>query len=118
MKYRIAFISNTGGGITHLEKEFPDEHWDTCTRCGELKPGKVRERYSFGIYAGRLCDDCCYTYRDNCGLDQPQGNPYSDLDEQIDDENGFSKVKAIAYLFMAWAVFFFGYGILFYLWGK
>jgi len=32
--------------------------------------------------------------------------------------SNFSKVKAIAYLFMAWAVFFFGYGILFYLWGK
>ena len=52
-----------------------------CTKCGE--PGG-EARYSFGIYAGRLCHKCCFSYRDHCGVDQEQGNPYT-LDEQIDD---------------------------------
>lgn len=43
-----------------------------CTSCGEERDD-VERRYSFGIYAGRLCEDCCHTYRDHCGLDQPQG---------------------------------------------
>ena len=61
------------------------ERLDTCTHCGEHKPGEVEERYSFGIYAGRLCNKCCFTYRDHCGIDQPQGDQ-ADLDEQIDDD--------------------------------
>ena len=31
------------------------------------------------------CDDCCGAYRDNCGLDQPQGSQ-NDLDEQYEDD--------------------------------
>lgn len=50
---------------------------DDCTRCGE--PG-AEPRYSFGIYAGRLCAECCKSYRDHCGLDQAQGDPTT-LDE-------------------------------------
>lgn len=49
-------------------------NFDTCTKCGETKPGKVDNRYSFGIYAGRLCEKCCRSFRDHCGIDQPQGD--------------------------------------------
>ena len=55
-----------------------------CGRCG--KAGyDVEERYSFGVYAGKLCPSCCSSFRDNCGLDQPQGNP-ADLDEPMDPD--------------------------------
>ncbi len=53
----------------------------TCSRCGKRDLLEVEERYSFNVYAGRLCEPCCYTYRDHCGLDQPQGNP-ADLEEE------------------------------------
>lgn len=56
---------------------------ETCGSCGE--EGDIRRRYSFGIYAGMLCLKCCKTYRDHCGIDQPQGRQ-SDLDEQIDGD--------------------------------
>ncbi|MBW2411904.1 MAG: hypothetical protein JRF72_19080 [Deltaproteobacteria bacterium] len=56
-------------------------NYDACTSCGKEKPGDVHERYSFGVYAGRLCTGCCAGYRDNCGIGQPQGCP-ADLDEQ------------------------------------
>ena len=57
----------------------------TCGRCG-MVGDSVEERYSYGVYAGRLCPACCSSYRDNCGLDQPQGNP-ADLDEPIDADD-------------------------------
>lgn len=51
-----------------------EDEWDLrCSRCGEKK-NDIEERYSYGIYAGRLCVNCCSGYRDNCGLDQPQGD--------------------------------------------
>ena len=50
-----------------------------CTGCGEERDD-VQDRYSFGIYAGRLCVPCCGKYRDNCGIDQDQGR-VEDLDE-------------------------------------
>jgi hypothetical protein len=50
-----------------------------CTSCGEEKDD-VETRYSFGIYAGRLCKKCCMKYRDHCGIDQNQGR-VEDLDE-------------------------------------
>lgn len=47
-----------------------------CTGCGEVRaPDSVDELYSYGIYAGRLCERCALGYRDHCGLDQPQGDP-------------------------------------------
>lgn len=57
-----------------------NEHWDEhredyCTKCGQYKPGQVKGRYSFGVYAGRLCKACCKGYRDHCGIDQQQGSP-------------------------------------------
>lgn len=57
-----------------------------CTSCGaeDTPDNDVDLRYSYGIYAGRLCRKCCFNYNDHCGIDQEQGNPY-DLDEQIDE---------------------------------
>jgi hypothetical protein len=49
-----------------------------CSKCGETEG--VEKRWSFGYYAGRLCRECCFSYRDHCGLDQEMGHP-SDLDE-------------------------------------
>jgi len=53
----------------------------TCSRCGKRDLFEIEERYSINVYAGRLCEACCYTYRDHCGLDQPQGDP-ADLEEE------------------------------------
>ncbi len=50
-----------------------------CSSCGKAT-GDVEERYSFGIYAGKLCLKCCSNYRDNCGEGQPQGD-VTELDE-------------------------------------
>ena len=53
-----------------------------CNYCHEERINNdIEERYSFGVYAGKMCTDCCYGYRDHCGIDQPQGSP-NDLDEQ------------------------------------
>ena len=49
----------------------PYETQMICTRCGNTKD--VCERWSFGVYAGRLCHSCAMKYRDHCGIDQPQG---------------------------------------------
>lgn len=46
-----------------------------CSGCGMLCEDEVEERYSYGVYAGRLCVSCCGGYRDNCGLDGHQGDP-------------------------------------------
>jgi hypothetical protein len=45
-----------------------------CPKCGE-KNRDVCERYSFGIFAGTFCEECCKGFRDNCGLDGEQGSP-------------------------------------------
>lgn len=50
-----------------------------CLSCGEER-NDVENRYSFGVYAGRMCVPCCGKYRDNCGIGQRQGDP-ADLDE-------------------------------------
>lgn len=55
---------------------------ELCPGCGKEKPN-VKERYSFGIYAGNLCVDCCGRYKDRCGLGGRQGNQ-NDLEERID----------------------------------
>jgi len=57
-----------------------------CRRCGSTK--QVEERYSFGVYAGRLCKRCCYGYSDHCGIDQRQGTPaeYEAMGEQYWEE--------------------------------
>lgn len=45
-----------------------------CWLCGK-KSENVEDRYSFGVYAGRLCLECCFKYRDHCGIDGEQGRP-------------------------------------------
>lgn len=50
-----------------------------CSNCQQDK-SSVEERYSFDVYAGKLCRECCFKYRDHCGIDQDQGRA-SDLDE-------------------------------------
>ena len=50
-----------------------------CSNCHKEK-SSVEERYSFDVYAGVLCRECCLRYRDHCGIDQEQGRA-SDLDE-------------------------------------
>lgn len=63
-----------------------------CPRCEQQVPqSEVGERYSFTVYAGRFCDDCCFDYRDRCGLDGPQGNP-QDLDEPLEPEPDWTGV--------------------------
>ena len=54
-----------------------DGRW--CFGCAQERDD-VEERYSFGVYAGKLCVPCCMKYRDHCGIDQDQGLP-SDLEE-------------------------------------
>ena len=39
--------------------------------CGR---GKVEIQYSFGFYAGKMCDKCAYErYADHCGIGGKQG---------------------------------------------
>ena len=52
-----------------------------CTSCSEER-NDVERRWSFGFYAGRLCEKCCRKYRDHCGLDSPQGS-VEDTDEFV-----------------------------------
>ena len=55
-----------------------------CRYCNKQKPRAKQERYSFSVYAGKMCDDCAYRkYRDHCGLDGSQGDP-QDLEEPED----------------------------------
>jgi len=63
---------------SNCDREFNADRYTTCSKCGSKK--QVEERHSFGVYAGILCKDCCYSYRDHCGIDQPQGRR-ADLDE-------------------------------------
>lgn len=53
-----------------------------CGKCQERKSEHdIQERHSYGVYAGVFCTDCCYSYRDHCGIDGDQGTPgeYEDM---------------------------------------
>ena len=51
-------------------------YWEHCFGCGKDGLDDVEERYSYGVYAGKLCTKCCYRYRDHCGVDDDeQGSP-------------------------------------------
>lgn len=52
-------------------------------KCGA--PAKVQ--YSFGVYAGRMCDQCASEkYRDKCGH-RPEGQgTQAEIDEPIEPE--------------------------------
>ena len=61
------------GDPTHFECETCDYLGVAfCGYCHKLSDD-VDTRYSFGVYAGRMCIDCCSGYQDNCGIGQPQG---------------------------------------------
>ena len=58
-----------------------------CPKCRELKPSRqIQHRDSYHVYAGYFCEECCYGYRDRCGLGGHQGNP-SDLEEAYYEED-------------------------------
>jgi len=62
------------------EREWNRKKEITCTGCGQERDD-VEQRYSFGYYAGRMCEECAYTkYRDHCGLGGRMGDP-TELDE-------------------------------------
>lgn len=57
-----------------------------CPSCD--KPSHtIEEQYSFGVYAGVMCEQCARSkYRDQCGHGpEGQGDP-RDLDERIDPD--------------------------------
>lgn len=46
-----------------------------CFKCATEKLD-VDERYSFGVYAGKMCVECAKSgYIDSCGIGKPQGTP-------------------------------------------
>jgi hypothetical protein len=76
--------------LTHID-DLPQEQAELrfrshCSRCGFDKPS-VSIKYSYGIYAGRYCDECAIAgFNDGCGLvDGQQGNPY-ELGECVDED--------------------------------
>jgi len=52
-----------------------------CPKCN--KAGSwAEEQYSFGIYAGRMCDACAYeSYRDHCGLVKLPNGEYAEAEQ-------------------------------------
>ena len=51
----------------------PKTDTNFCNSCRKSKPD-VEKRYSFGFYAGKLCNACAFAkFRDHCGLATPQG---------------------------------------------
>jgi hypothetical protein len=79
--------------LRHIET-LTNAEWDEradrafCSRCGLNKPS-VSVKHSYGIYAGRLCDDCARAgYRDACGLDGEQGSQAElEMDGEVIDED-------------------------------
>ena len=69
--------------INNEQDDCTNNEQDDCTKCGSKTDVDVR--YSFGVYAGRLCLDCCSKFRDNCGIGQPEGD-YRELDEPYWEE--------------------------------
>ena len=57
-----------------------------CPKCEELSE-TIEEQYSFGIYAGIMCQKCAIRgFRDQCGYGPDgQGDP-ADLDEDAEPE--------------------------------
>lgn len=83
----------TSGPLPEMETQRP------CSRCKQPKPD-VEVRHSYGIYAGRFCDECAYNgYRDHCGLVKNRDGSYSqggqgdtreleEMGEQVEPEDG------------------------------
>ena len=60
------------GKVKILDDDVKGDYW--CGGCGGFK-ADVEPRFSYGVPAGKRCKECCYGYRDHCGIDQPQGSP-------------------------------------------
>jgi hypothetical protein len=59
-----------------------------CPRCEKRE---AFEQYSFGVYAGRLCDECAYDgFTDHCGIGCPMGTQ-ADIDEPIEPDYGYGE---------------------------
>lgn len=73
--------------IGYLKKNCEVLETEECRKCHKQVPqGQVQQRYSYGVYAGRMCEGCAISgYRDQCGLSGAQGNP-QDLDEELEPE--------------------------------
>lgn len=57
-----------------------------CPKC-QQKREDIDERYSFGYYAGVMCEPCArHGFRDQCGLGMPMGDP-QELDDYGNDGN-------------------------------
>jgi len=60
---------------------------EACPRCRQ-SGGNVEEQYSFGVYAGRMCEPCAIAgYRDGCGLIDGQQGSAADLDEPLEADD-------------------------------
>ena len=67
-----------------------------CGYCHEQTIRARQERYSFGVYAGKMCDECAYSrYRDHCGLEGSQGSA-QDLDEDLEPEDYYGMGRDLA----------------------
>ena len=54
-----------------------------CPRCYKYK-SDVEKRYSFTIYAGKMCEDCAISgFTDQCGIGRRQGTQ-AEIDETIE----------------------------------
>ncbi len=59
--------------------------YDWCKSCQSVEP--CDEQYSFGVYAGILCENCARTkFRDQCGLGPEGQGSQNDLDEPYYEE--------------------------------
>ncbi len=60
-----------------------------CPRCEKRE---AYEQYSFGCYAGRLCDRCAFDgFTDHCGH-RPEGQgTQAEIDEPIEPDYGYGE---------------------------
>jgi len=76
---------------------YVDPNWKECSYCHTKKPAAQQERYSAGVYAGKMCDDCAYSkYRDHCGLDNTPQLTQADVDEDIEPEDYYGMGRDLA----------------------
>lgn len=86
---RLGMSRESREKLTSMAKAEVPEAFKTeiCPKCRKEVPlGSVDAKYSFGVYAGKFCDECGIRgYRDHCGLDQPMGTQ-AEIDEPIEPE--------------------------------
>ena len=78
-------MSRSDGLCPRMIEEF-DAQGQPMGKWRECNNPDAASRYSFGAYAGFLCEKCAIDgYRDHCGL-EPSEVTAADLDEPIDSE--------------------------------